>query len=152
MSSKLEVIKSLLNISNEVLTGGGITNTFLKASGNKIGISLYEDSMIEHATDLLATNKILLPEEVVVSKSIDSSESRVCGIDAVQDDEMILDQILSPKVFEKISMAKKIIWNGPIGVFEQELFSKGTQQLAEAIASSNAYSLAGGGELSLIHI
>jgi phosphoglycerate kinase len=149
VSSKLEVIKSLLNISNEVLTGGGITNTFLKASGNNIGISLYEDSMIEHATDLLATNKILLPEEVVVSKSIDSSESRVCGIDAVQDDEMILDQILSPKVFEKISMAKKIIWNGPIGVFEQELFSKGTQQLAEAIASSNAYSLAGGGETLL---
>jgi len=149
VSSKLEVIKSLLNISNEVLTGGGITNTFLKASGNKIGISLYEDSMIEHATDLLATNKILLPEEVVVSKSIDSSESRVCGIDAVQDDEMILDQILSPKVFEKISMAKKIIWNGPVGVFEQELFSKGTQQLAEAIASSNAYSLAGGGETLL---
>ena len=149
VSSKLEVIKSLLNISNEVLTGGGITNTFLKASGNKIGISLYEDSMIEHATDLLATNKILLPEEVVVSKSIDSSESRVCGIDAVQDDEMILDQILNPKAFEKISKAKKIIWNGPVGVFEQELFSKGTQQLAEAIASSNAYSLAGGGETLL---
>ena len=149
VSSKLEVIKSLLNISNEVLTGGGITNTFLKASGNNIGISLYEDSMIEHAMDLLATNKILLPEEVVVSKSIDSSESRVCGIDAVQDDEMILDQILNPKVFEKISKAKKIIWNGPVGVFEQELFSKGTQQLAEAIASSNAYSLAGGGETLL---
>ena len=149
VSSKLEVIKSLLNISNEVLTGGGITNTFLKASGNKIGISLYEDSMIEHATDLLATNKILLPEEVVVSKSIDSSESRICGIDAVQDDEMILDQILNPKVFEKIFKAKKIIWNGPVGVFEQELFSKGTQQLAEAIASSNAYSLAGGGETLL---
>ena len=149
VSSKLEVIKSLLNISNEVLTGGGITNTFLKASGNKIGISLYEDSMIEHATDLLATNKILLPEEVVVSKSIDSSESRVCGIDAIQDDEMILDQILNSKAFEKISKAKKIIWNGPVGVFEQELFSKGTQQLAEAIASSNAYSLAGGGETLL---
>ena len=149
VSSKLEVIKSLLNISNEVLTGGGITNTFLKASGNNIGISLYEDSMIEHATDLLATNKILLPEEVVVSKSIDSSESRVCGIDAVQDDEMILDQILNPKAFEKISKAKKIIWNGPVGVFEQELFLKGTQQLAEAIASSNAYSLAGGGETLL---
>ena len=149
VSSKLEVIKSLLNVSNEVLTGGGITNTFLKASGNNIGISLFEDSMIEHAKGLLATDKILLPEEVVVSKSIDSSESRVCGIDAVQDDEMILDQILSPKAFEKIFKAKKIIWNGPVGVFEQELFSKGTQQLAEAIASSNAYSLAGGGETLL---
>ena len=149
VSSKLEVIKSLLHVSNEVLTGGGITNTFLKASGNNVGASLYEDSMIEHAKDLLATKKILLPEEVVVSKSIESSESRVCSIDAVQDDEMILDQILSPKASEKISKAKKIIWNGPVGVFEKKLFSQGTQELAEAIASSNAYSLAGGGETLL---
>ena len=149
VSSKLEVIKSLLHVSNEVLTGGGITNTFLKASGNNIGTSLYEDSMMEHAKDLLATKKILLPEEVVVSKSIESSESRVCSVDAVQDDEMILDQILSPKASDKIAMAKKIIWNGPVGVFEKELFSQGTQQLAEAIASSNAYSLAGGGETLL---
>ena len=149
VSSKLEVIKSLLHVSNEVLTGGGITNTFLKASGNNIGTSLYEDSMMEHAKDLLATKKILLPEEVVVSKSIESSASRVCSVDAVQDDEMILDQILSPKASEKISKAKKIIWNGPVGVFEKKLFSQGTQELAEAIASSNAYSLAGGGETLL---
>jgi phosphoglycerate kinase len=149
VSSKLEVIKSLLHVSNEVLTGGGITNTFLKASGNNVGASLYEDSMMEHAKDLLATKKILLPEEVVVSKSIESSESRVCSVDAVQDDEMILDQILSPKASEKIAKAKKIIWNGPVGVFEKKLFSQGTQELAEAIASSNAYSLAGGGETLL---
>jgi phosphoglycerate kinase len=149
VSSKLEVIKSLLHVSNEVLTGGGITNTFLKASGNNVGTSLYEDSMMEHVKDLLATKKILLPEEVVVSKSIESSESRVCSVDAVQDDEMILDQILSPEASEKISKAKKIIWNGPVGVFEKKLFSQGTQELAEAIASSNAYSLAGGGETLL---
>ena len=149
VSSKLEVIKSLLHVSNEVLTGGGITNTFLKASGNNVGTSFYEDSMMEHAKDLLATKKILLPEEVVVSKSIESSESRVCSVYAVQDDEMILDQILSPKASEKISKAKKIIWNGPVGVFEKKLFSQGTQELAEAIASSNAYSLAGGGETLL---
>ena len=149
VSSKLEVIKSLLHVSNEVLTGGGITNTFLKASGNNVGTSLYEDSMIEHAKDLLATKKILLPEEVVVSKSIESSESRICTVDKVQDHEMILDQILSPKASEKIAKAKKIIWNGPVGVFEKKLFSQGTQELAEAIASSNAYSLAGGGETLL---
>ena len=149
VSSKLEAIKSLLHVSNEVLTGGGITNTFLKASGNNIGTSLCEDSMIEHAKDLLKTSKILLPEEVVVSKSIQSGESRVCSIDAVQDDEMILDQVLSPEASEKIAIAKKIIWNGPVGVFEQKLFSKGTQELAQAIASSNAYSLAGGGETLL---
>ena len=149
VSSKLEVIKNLLYVSNEVLTGGGITNTFLKASGKNVGTSLCEDSMMEHAKDLLATKKILLPEEVVVSKSIESRESRVCSVDAVQDDEMILDQILSPKAFEKIAEAKKIIWNGPVGVFEKKLFSQGTRQLAEAIASSNAYSLAGGGETLL---
>ncbi len=149
VSSKLEVIKNLLYVSNEVLTGGGITNTFLKASGKNVGTSLCEDSMMEHAKDLLATKKILLPEEVVVSKSIESRESRVCSVDAVQDDEMILDQILNPKVSEKIAKAKKIIWNGPVGVFEKKLFSQGTRQLAEAIASSNAYSLAGGGETLL---
>lgn len=149
VSSKLEVIKSLLQISDEVLTGGGITNTFLKAQGNNIGISLCEDSMLSHAKELLETEKILLPNEVLVSKNMDSNESRVCKIDSVQDDEMILDQILSSAAAEKISIAKKIIWNGPVGVFEHKPFSKGTQDLANAIASSQAYSLAGGGETLL---
>lgn len=149
VSSKLEVIKSLLQISDEVLTGGGITNTFLKAQGNNIGISLCEDSMLSYAKELLETEKILLPDEVVVNKSIDSNDSRICKIDAVQDDEMILDQIFSPTAKEKIASAKKIIWNGPVGVFEQKAFSKGTKDLANAIATSNAFSLAGGGETLL---
>ena len=149
VSSKLEVIKSLIQISEEVLTGGGITNTFLKAQGSNVGISLCEDSMLSHAKELLETGKILLPDEVVVSKSIDSNQSRICKIDSVQDDEMILDQILSSEAAEKISIAKKIIWTGPVGVFEKESFSKGTQDLANAIASSQAYSLAGGGETLL---
>ncbi|MDC0030167.1 phosphoglycerate kinase [Pseudomonadota bacterium] len=149
VSSKLEVIKSLVQISDEVLTGGGITNTFLKAQGNNIGISLCEDSMLSHAKELLETKKILLPNEVVVSKNMDSNESRVCKIDSVQDDEMILDQILSSAAAEKISIAKKIIWNGPVGVFEHKPFSKGTKDLANAISSSQAYSLAGGGETLL---
>ncbi len=149
VSSKLEVIKSLLQISDEVLTGGGITNTFLKAQGNNIGTSLCEDSMLSHAKELLETEKILLPNEVVVSKSMDSNNSRICNIDSIQDDEMILDQMLSPKSAEKISAAKKIIWNGPVGVFEKEPFSRGTQDIANAIASSKAYSLAGGGETLL---
>ena len=149
VSSKLEVIKSLIQISEEVLTGGGITNTFLKAQGSNVGISLCEDSMLSHAKELLETGKILLPDEVVVSKSIDSNQSRICKIDSVQDDEMILDQILSSAAAEKIAIAKKIIWNGPVGVFEQMPFSKGTQDLANAIASSQAYSLAGGGETLL---
>lgn len=149
VSSKLEVIKNLLQISDEVLTGGGITNTFLKAKGNNIGISLCEDSMLSQAKELFQSDKILLPDEVVVSKGIDSSESRICNIDSVQDDEMILDQVLSSSTAKKISLAKKIIWNGPVGVFEKDPFSKGTQDLANAIASSKAYSLAGGGETLL---
>ena len=149
VSSKLEVIKNLLQISDEVLTGGGITNTFLKAQGNNIGISLCEDSMLSQAKELFESDKILLPDEVVVGKGIDSSESRICKIDSVQDDEMILDQVLSSSIAKKISLAKKIIWNGPVGVFEKDLFSRGTQDLANAIASSKAYSLAGGGETLL---
>ena len=148
-SSKLEVIKNLLQISDEVLTGGGITNTFLKAQGNNIGISLCEDSMLSEAKELFESDKILLPDEVVVGKGIDSSESRICKIDSVQDDEMILDQVLSSSIAKKISLAKKIIWNGPVGVFEKDLFSRGTHDLANAIASSKAYSLAGGGETLL---
>ena len=149
VSSKLEVIKNLLQISDEVLTGGGITNTFLKAQGNNIGISLCEDSMLSQAKELFESDKILLPDEVVVGKGIDSSESRICNIDSVQDDEMILDQVLSSSTAKKISLAKKIIWNGPAGVFEKDPFSRGTQDLANAIASSKAYSLAGGGETLL---
>ena len=149
VSSKLEVIKSLIHVSNKVMTGGGITNTLLKANGNNIGNSLCEDAMLEQAKDLLATKKILLPEKVIVSKSLESTESRVCRIDDVQDDEMILDQMLSSEASEKIAKARKIIWNGPVGVFEKKLFSKGTQQLAEVIASSNAFSIAGGGETLL---
>ena len=149
VSSKLEVIKNLLQISDEVLTGGGITNTFLKAQGNNIGISLCEDSMLSEAKELFESDKILLPDEVVVGKGIDSSESRICKIDSVQDDEMILDQVLSSSIAKKISLAKKIIWNGPVGVFEKDPFSRGTQDLANAIASSKAYSLAGGGETLL---
>ena len=149
VSSKLEVIKNLLQISDEVLTGGGITNTFLKAQGNNIGISLCEDSMLSQAKELFKSDKILLPDEVVVGKGIDSSESRICNIDSVQDDEMILDQVLSSSTAKKISLAKKIIWNGPVGVFEKDPFSRGTEDLANAIASSKAYSLAGGGETLL---
>lgn len=149
VSSKLEVIKNLLQISDKVLTGGGITNTFLKAQGNNIGISLCEDSMLGQAKELFESDKILLPNEVVVSKGIDSTESRTCKIDSVQDDEMILDQVLSSSTAKKISLAKKIIWNGPVGVFEKDPFSRGTQDLANAIASSKAYSLAGGGETLL---
>ena len=149
VSSKLEVIKNLSKISDDVMTGGGITNTILKAQGHNIGLSLYEESMLNEAKELLESGKILLPDEVIVSKDIESNITRITKVNSVQHDEMILDQILSPAVLKKITQAKKIIWNGPIGVFERQPFSLGTKELAGAIASSNAFSLAGGGETLL---
>ena len=149
VSSKLEVIKNLSKISDDVLTGGGITNTILKAQGHNIGLSLHEASMLNDAKELLDTGKILLPDEVVVSKDIESNNTRITKVNSVQHDEIILDQILSPAIIKKIIQAKKIIWNGPVGVFERQPFSLGTKALAEAIASSQAFSLAGGGETLL---
>ncbi len=149
VSSKLEVIKNLSKISDDVMTGGGITNTILKAQGYNIGLSLHEDSMLKDAKILLETGKILLPDEVVVSKDIESNITRITKVNSVQNDELILDQILSPAAIKKIIQAKKIIWNGPVGVFERQTFSSGTKALAEAIASSKAFSLAGGGETLL---
>ena len=131
------------------MTGGGITNTILKAQGYNIGLSLHEDSMLKDAKVLLETGKILLPDEVVVSKDIESNITRITKVNSVQNDELILDQILSPAAIKKIIQAKKIIWNGPVGVFERQTFSSGTKALAEAIASSKAFSLAGGGETLL---
>jgi len=147
--SKLGVIKNLSLLSENIITGGGITNTFLKASGLNIGSSLYEESMLSEARDLLSSTNIYLPNQVVVSSNIDSLESRVCDVRDVQDNEMILDQVLDEQAFNLISQAKQIIWNGPIGVFERDAFAQGTQQLAEAIAQSSAFSLAGGGETLL---
>ena len=149
VSSKLKVIKNLSKISDDVLTGGGITNTILKAQGHNIVLSLHEDSMLNDAKELLDTGKILLPDEVVVSKDIESNNTRITKVNSVQHDEIILDQILSPAIIKKIILAKKIIWNGPVGVFERQPFSLGTKALAEAIASSQAFSLAGGGETLL---
>ena len=149
VSSKLEVIKNLSRLSDNIITGGGITNTFLKAKGFNIGNSLFEDSMLLEAKNLLSTANIYLPSKVVVGSNINSTESRECDVTCVQDHEMILDQVVDDQALTLISQAKQIIWNGPIGVFENNAFANGTQQLAEAIAQSSAFSLAGGGETLL---
>jgi phosphoglycerate kinase len=105
--------------------------------------------MLGEARQLLGESSIHLPSKVVVASDIDSFEHRICNIEAVQDHEMILDQCIDSESLELISNAKQIIWNGPIGVFEKDKFSNGTRALAEAIAESSAFSLAGGGETLL---
>ncbi|MEY3465425.1 MAG: phosphoglycerate kinase [Pseudomonadota bacterium] len=154
VSTKLTVLEALLEKVDELIVGGGIANTFLAAVGKPIGKSLCEPDMLEMARGLLARAAargaaIPLPVDVVVAKEFAAeASSRTCGVDAVQADEMILD--IGPETArlqgDRLQAAGTILWNGPVGVFEFDRFAGGTRALARAIASSPAYSLAGGGD------
>ena len=146
VSTKLELIKNINAKADFVIVGGGIANTFIKAAGNEIGISLYEESMIDIAKELLDGGKIILPETVITSLSFEGEEVTVKNICDVGENEMILDQMLTRKMQDAINVSKTILWNGPLGVFENQLFETGTRDLSKAIASSIAFSIAGGGE------
>lgn len=149
VSSKLMVLEKLLEKVDGLIVGGGIANTFLAAKNINIGKSLYEADLMSAAQKLLKTNKIYLPEDVVVAKSFSKdAEFRVASVNDVLADEMILD--IGPHTAshyaQQLKKAGTIIWNGPVGVFEFPNFSKGTEALAYAIAESDAFSLAGGGD------
>ena len=146
VSSKLGLINTLNMKADSIIVGGGIANTFLKASGYEVGTSLVEDSMLDIASDMLKKNKILLPSMVVTSTSFEGADVKIKKIDAVTNDEMILDQLLTEQMQDVIKSSKLILWNGPLGVFENPLFSSGTESLAQNIKTSNGYSIAGGGE------
>ena len=146
VSTKLELIKHISSVADYIIVGGGIANTFLKASGLNIGKSLAEDSMIDIAKELLGKGKMILPNTVITSKTFEGEDIKEIPINKVLDEEMILDVYLSDETVALIDQAKTILWNGPMGVFENEAFSKGTKNLSEAIAKSKAFSLAGGGE------
>jgi len=154
VSTKLDLLTNLADKADQLIVGGGIANTFLAAAGYKVGKSLCEMDMLDTARNIherIRANggDIPLPEDLVVATEISSearAEVRVVG--DVMDDEMILD--IGPKSARKygamLKDAASIVWNGPVGVFEYDAFSHGTQALAEAIADSNAFSLAGGGD------
>ena len=146
VSSKLGLINTLNKKADSIIVGGGIANTFLKASGYEVGTSLVEDSMLDIASNMLKENKILLPSMVVTSTSFEGPDVKLKKIDDVTSDEMILDQMLTIKMQDVIKSSKLILWNGPLGVFENPLFSLGTESLAKNIKSSSGYSIAGGGE------
>ena len=145
VSTKLEVIENLGQICDKVITGGGITNTFLAAKGFQVGNSLYEKDMIKTAKSLLNNFNIMLPEEVVVSNSFDGPPIKK-RISEIEDNEIILDQVISEDIKQFIDSSNTIIWNGPLGVFENKNFSEGTEELSKLIGMSDAYTLAGGGE------
>jgi phosphoglycerate kinase len=146
VSTKLELIKNINSRADHIIVGGGIANTFLKAAGYEIGISLFEESMVGIAKELLNDGKIILPDIVVTSKTFEGEDIEEKYISEVKKDEMILDQFLNDEIDNVISSSNTILWNGPLGVFEKNSFKKGTEQLSNAIAKSNAFSIAGGGE------
>ncbi len=154
VSTKLEVLRSLLERVDQLIVGGGIANTFIAAAGHDVGISLHEPDLVGMAKALrahaIAEGKdIPIPVDVVVGKAFSAdTEVRTAEVDDVRDDEMILD--IGPRTARalgaSLSAAGTIVWNGPVGVFELAPFASGTARIAEAIAGANAFSIAGGGD------
>jgi phosphoglycerate kinase len=153
VSTKIEVLQSLSSKMDELILGGGIANTILAAAGVAVGKSLYERDQLDFAKQLLDRKfgkaSIPLPVDVVVAKSLDAGvRGTTKDVRKVEADEMILD--IGPKTAElyaqRLGLAGSIVWNGPLGVFENPEFAAGTRRVADAIAASSAFSIAGGGD------
>jgi phosphoglycerate kinase len=149
VSTKLQVLDSLTERCDSLIVGGGIANTFLAAAGYPVGNSLCEWDLVDTARRLMDRVDIPLPVDVVVAPGIDAGHRAEVKLAAeVADDDMILD--VGPEtaagIAERVATSATILWNGPLGVFEQAAFAAGTRVLAEAIAASESFSLAGGGD------
>ena len=154
VSTKLTVLKTLAEKVDQLIVGGGIANTFIAAQGHNVGKSLVEMDLTEQATQLMNEaqangGNIPVPTDVVVGQAFDeNTQATLKAVSDVADDDMIFD--IGPdssKALESIiKNAGTIVWNGPVGVFEFEQFSAGTKALSQAIAESDAFSIAGGGD------
>jgi phosphoglycerate kinase len=152
VSTKLTVLETLADRVDQLIVGGGIANTFIAAAGHNVGQSLYEKDLLPEARSLMlredAAQIPMLKDAVVSSEMSESAPSQVRAIDAVESDEMILD--IGPQTsadYERIlKNAGTIVWNGPVGVFEIDQFGGGTERVAQAVAKSSAFSIAGGGD------
>ncbi|HSN23358.1 MAG TPA: phosphoglycerate kinase, partial [Methylomicrobium sp.] len=154
VSTKLTVLKSLSEKVDQLIVGGGIANTFIAAAGFPVGKSLYEPDLIGEAKQLIALAKqngsdIPIPVDVVCAKEFsETAAATVKKVNEVSDDDLIMD--IGPETAKQyaeiLTSAKTIVWNGPVGVFEFDQFGGGTKALAEAIADSPAFSIAGGGD------
>lgn len=147
VSTKLTVLDALANIVDQLIVGGGIANTFIAAAGHEVGKSLYEADMLDQAKQLIA--KTPIPVDVVTAKEFSAdATAETKAVTEVDADDLILD--IGPKtsiqLAEMLKSAGTIVWNGPVGVFEFDRFGEGTRVLAEAIADSPAFSVAGGGD------
>jgi phosphoglycerate kinase len=148
VSTKLTILDSLAKKVDSLIVGGGIANTFLLAAGKPIGKSLAEKDLVDEARKIAGSTSVPLPTDVVVARALDAREGTVKKVDEVAGDEMILD--VGPQTAKSLAAslesAGTIVWNGPVGVFENDAFAKGTETLARAIARSKAYTIAGGGD------
>lgn len=153
VSDKIKVIENLLTKVDGLIIGGGMANTFLKARGIDVGKSLYEPAQVELASELLdlaERSKVMvhLPVDVVVANSLEDEEGEIVPVSSVPADKMIVD--IGPESSQRfaavISVARLIVWNGPMGVFENPAFSVGTFDLAQAMADSSALTIVGGGD------
>jgi phosphoglycerate kinase len=154
VSTKLTVLEALSTKVDQLIVGGGIANTFIAASGYNVGKSLYEEDLLDEAKRLMEAAKakggeIPVPVDVVVGKEFsDNAEATVKKVDEVADDDMIFD--VGPETAgqyaEMLKNAGTIVWNGPVGVFEFDQFGEGTKAMGMAIADSNGFSIAGGGD------
>ena len=154
VSTKLELLSSLVGKVDQLIVGGGIANTFIAAMGHGVGKSLVEADLVDTARKIMADAKargadIPVPTDVVVAPRFAAdAPATVKAVDAVGDDDMILD--IGPDTAARyagmIAKAGTVVWNGPVGVFEFDAFGKGTETLARAIAASKAFSIAGGGD------
>ncbi|AXH62623.1 phosphoglycerate kinase [Providencia huaxiensis] len=149
VSTKLTVLDSLSKIADQLIVGGGIANTFIAAEGNNVGRSLYEADLIPEAKKLLANCQIPVPTDVrVATEFSETAPATLKASTEIKDDEQILDlgDESAQRLAEILKNAKTILWNGPVGVFEFPNFRKGTEIVAKAIADSDAFSIAGGGD------
>lgn len=149
VSTKLDVLNALADKCNQLIVGGGIANTFLAAAGLPVGKSLYEADLVDTASAIAAKVSVPLPVDVVVAKAFaEDAEATVKLVADVAEDDMILD--IGPQTAaqfaELLKSSGTILWNGPVGVFEFDQFGEGTRVLAEAIADSEGFSIAGGGD------
>jgi phosphoglycerate kinase len=154
VSTKLELLSNLVGKVDQLIVGGGIANTFIAADGHAVGKSLYEADLLDTAKKIGADAKargadIPVPTDVVVAKEFKAdSPAAVKPVDGVGNDDLILDigPATAARYAELIKQAGTVVWNGPVGVFEFDAFGKGTETLARAIAESEAFSIAGGGD------
>jgi len=154
VSTKLALLETLVGKVDQLIVGGGIANTFIAAVGHKVGKSLVEIDLLDTAKKIIADARargadVPIPSDVVVAPAFAAdAPATVKAVDEVGDDDMILD--IGPHTARRyadlIAKAGTVVWNGPVGVFEFDAFGKGTETLARAVADSNAFSIAGGGD------